>query len=443
MAKTQIKNYVFKPGMGGLENLYPNAYSLLTSNKSFLQKEVNAYITQKVLDARQYTPQTATYLPATGVMELTIIPNTMFTPTTGTYNPSSGDAVLTIGTHTLTVGQYIKVSANGITWSNTSNTQPTYPTYAIRINAVSATTITVDLGVRTDDVSVHTFVSSLTNSVVLSHNFNVGDAINIATHGITFRCALDGNATLHPYPRPVGVPNATGHDPYYNKPIIITDIGDTTVSVNVGISSDTSVHTFESAVTDGVSDVFFNYVNTSADKCERDVGLILDAYKNDLRYGGNEKTYKYVNYYWDNGVAQVDGDRGAELASHALIQRLLTDYIFQNTTYPQVLNSEVTQTTNSTNGEAVASTRIDTLSNVVINVIHNGVSSLPTYEENTIGKLSFQGRYDQDEILIASNTTTNNIIYNFADVNAGAKVELQTKGTNENFKSYLQTTDKN
>ena len=106
-----------------------------------------------------------------------------------------------------------------------------------------------------------------------------------------------------------------------------------------------------------------------------------------------------------------------------------------------MLNSEVTQTTNSTNGEAVASTRIDTLSNVVINVIHNGVSSLPTYEENTIGKLSFQGRYDQDEILIATNTTTNNIIYNFADANAGAKVELQTKGPNENFQSYLQATD--
>ena len=441
MAKTQIKNYVFKPGMGGLENLYPNAYSLLTSNKSFLQKEVNAYITQKVLDAKQYTPQTATYQGATGVMELTIIPNTMFTPTTGTYNPSSGDTVLTIGTHSLTVGQYIKLSTNGITWSNTSNTQPVYPTYAIRIDAVSSTTITVNIGLRTDDVSAHTFVSALTNSVVLSHNFNVGDAINIATHGITFRCALDGNATLHPYPRPVGVPNASGHDPYYNKPIIITDISTATVSVNVGISSDTSVHTFESAVTDGVSDVFFNYVNTSADKCERDVGLILDAYKNDLRYGGNEKTYKYVNYYWDNGVAQVDGDRGPELASHALIQRLLTDYIFQNTTYPQVLNSEVTQTTNSTNGEAVASTRIDTLSNVVINVIHNGVSSLPTYEENTIGKLSFQGRYDQDEILIATNTTTNNIIYNFADANAGAKVELQTKGPNENFQSYLQATD--
>ncbi|MDB4348963.1 hypothetical protein OAA64_01415, partial [bacterium] len=129
MAKTQIKNYVFKPGMGALENLYPNAYALLTSNKSFLQKEVNAYITQKVADARQYTPSTATYIPATGDMTLTLIGNTQFTPTTGTFNPGTGEAVLTIGTHSITIGEYIKIAAGGITWSNTSSTQPTYPTY--------------------------------------------------------------------------------------------------------------------------------------------------------------------------------------------------------------------------------------------------------------------------------------------------------------------------
>ena len=40
MAKTQIKNYIFKPGIGSNDNLYSDAYSLLTSNKEFLQKEM-------------------------------------------------------------------------------------------------------------------------------------------------------------------------------------------------------------------------------------------------------------------------------------------------------------------------------------------------------------------------------------------------------------------
>ena len=39
MAKTQIKNYVFKPGLGATGSLYPNAYSLINANKSFIQKE--------------------------------------------------------------------------------------------------------------------------------------------------------------------------------------------------------------------------------------------------------------------------------------------------------------------------------------------------------------------------------------------------------------------
>ena len=48
MAKTQIKDYVFKPGMSATANLYPNGYSLLNSNKSYLQAETTAYITAQV-----------------------------------------------------------------------------------------------------------------------------------------------------------------------------------------------------------------------------------------------------------------------------------------------------------------------------------------------------------------------------------------------------------
>ena len=48
MAKTQIKDYVFKPGMSRTANLYPNGYSLLNSNKAYLQAEATAYITAQV-----------------------------------------------------------------------------------------------------------------------------------------------------------------------------------------------------------------------------------------------------------------------------------------------------------------------------------------------------------------------------------------------------------
>jgi len=249
MAKTQIKDYVFKPGIGATDNLAPNAWALLNSNKEFIQKEVNAYITSRIANAAQYTPTAATYTPTTGVMELTI------------------------GTHT----------------------------------------------------------------------FNVGDAVTIATESIVFTCALDGNATTHAYPRSSGVPNDTGTDPSYNKAVEIIATTATTITLNVGISSDTSTHTFDSASANAITDTFYNYVNTSQDKCERDMGYVIDAYLNDLRYGGNQNLRDTIKYYWDQGVAQVDGDRGPEVAAHNYIGRLIKDYILTNTAI-SALNTEIPQT---------------------------------------------------------------------------------------------------
>ena len=251
MAKTQIKNYVFKPGIGANDSRFPNAYGLISSNKSFIQKEMSAFIANRVATALQYTPTGATYQPTTGVL------------------------AVTIG----------------------------------------------------------------------AHNFNVGDALLIEAAGITFRCALDGNATLHPYPRVT--------DPAYQKALVITATTSNTVTVNVGISSDTSVHTFESATANAISDVFFNYTNTSVLKCERDVGYILDSYLNDLRYGGNEKTYNNIKYYWDQTVAQVDGSRGPELVAHFWIGQLIQNNILAQVSYTS-LQTEVSQTTSGTATEATA-----------------------------------------------------------------------------------------
>ena len=48
MAKTQIKNYVFKPGIGANDNRYRNAHALLNANKEFIQKESTAWIAAQV-----------------------------------------------------------------------------------------------------------------------------------------------------------------------------------------------------------------------------------------------------------------------------------------------------------------------------------------------------------------------------------------------------------
>ena len=69
--------------------------------------------------------------------------------------------------------------------------------------------------------------------------------INIALNGLTFRCLEDSNGSDHTYPRTT--------DPAYQQNLKITEYTATTITVNVGISSNTTLHTFQSAITDCVT----------------------------------------------------------------------------------------------------------------------------------------------------------------------------------------------
>ena len=88
-----------------------------------------------------------------------------------------------------------------------------------------------------------------------AHGLSIGDLIRIDDGGITFTCATDSNASLHPYPRST--------DPASNKVLTITAVTTNTFTVNVGTSSDTSTHAFHSAVANSIKKVNtrFNVVN--------------------------------------------------------------------------------------------------------------------------------------------------------------------------------------
>jgi len=48
MAKKQLKNFIFEPGIGKDDGLYPNAATLVLANKAFLQQQVVAYINYNI-----------------------------------------------------------------------------------------------------------------------------------------------------------------------------------------------------------------------------------------------------------------------------------------------------------------------------------------------------------------------------------------------------------
>ena len=516
MSKKKLSTYIFNPGRGVLENVTPNAYSLIESNKDFIKDEAVEYINYRITTdtAQDTNPNASGQLAANNswlkrelkewIQNEIDSPQVSYTPTNATYTGVDGVLNLTIGSHTL----------------------------------------------------------------------SVGDKIKIAIGGITFTCEKDNNATLHPYPRESGVANITGNDPYAHNIIEITGTDATSITLNVGISSDTSVHTFDSALANAVSSPFYGYtydeefwdtvlddivdgvqfdvryggtyntnsairllwddetslvdgnraplqlifdelenmynnyvlqnvlktpvlqteiIQTQAGnaaengvttkisnfiltlkqtlvngvdavpndtygfafaeytyneyKCERDIGYVLDAYLHDLRYTGNKSTYEVSSFYWKQGVPQVDGNRLPEVETHQFIETLINDYILLNTeftTRQDPVRSTQTIDITKTTETGVVST-ITVLRTLLTDVILNGIGTLPE-KVNGLGTIRVQGRFREEDILLITNVSKGEVIYTFNDPGKIADVEF-LKDTDvdadieEEFSSFSQTAD--
>jgi len=104
----------------------------------------------------------------------------------------------------------------------------------------------------------------------------------------------------------------------------------------------------------------FNGFVYDAAKCTRDVGYMMSAIINDIRYNTNQYTRDYVSTYWKNGAPRVR--QFAEIPTWNYIKDLILNHIL-----PTANNIEV--------GTAE---RISTLIDNIKSVIQNGPSSLPT-----------------------------------------------------------------
>ena len=197
-------------------------------------------------------------------------------------------------------------------------------------------------------------------------------------------------------------------------------------------------------------------------KCRRDTGYNIDAWLHDLQYGGNQETHRIANTYWEREVAQIDGSRVPEIKAKEFTRDLINNHVFANSAQTTPYQSTYAQTTNTSyTAEPQAGTRIQTLSAIVINVITNGLSALPTFERKGLGHIRFAGNYDASDLLIITNSTKSEVIYNFTDATKGGKVtriddvtprdsggyvvKYDSVNANENsdtdFPKYLQTTD--
>ena len=236
-------------------------------------------------------------------------------------------------------------------------------------------------------------------------------------------------------------------------------------------------------------------------KCERDTKFNLDAIRSDVFTGGNHQAIKMGNKYF-TGISTLlgSGEQTYALAVNNKVQDIINNYILTNTTYTtQQVPVVTTQTTNANNGEAGCTSRvadsITILNNItengpsaaptpgysnagytslqtattqyfntasvaesaaagiitnrfgiIIDVVENGLDNVPVLERAGVSAIRLQTRVPTNDLLLITNTTVNQVLYNFSDPDKGATVKFQTdanaltKNVDDDFPKFLERT---
>ena len=212
-----------------------------------------------------------------------------YTPTAGSYDPVGGEFTVEIGVHRLSVGDYIIVDQEGITFScldesdnviNISHPRTTDPWFnePMEILEVTATSITMNAGDANGYARPHTFVSATANSFrkasIPSVSGKVQDLFEIVSHVVRANDINEIPALIEP----------TGG---YNSAI------DTDAQLIRGTKEK-----YKQEITDWLGEEY-NGLGYDTALCYRDTGYIIDAVAEDLKYGGNAGTVNAASYYWD------------------------------------------------------------------------------------------------------------------------------------------------
>ena len=249
-----------------------------------------------------YGITTAAYTASTGIM-------TVFSNVHGfngaisdkiidfaTYDAGSGIMTCTVPTHGLVTGNRVQFKRDSIRFRCMMDQRKTIKSYPRRKDPsdqqwLSITTVDLDkfsVNVGTSPLVYHSPTAGsfdpftgLMTITIGSHTLKKGTSVKLKTRGFKFTCALDNHATNHFYPRASGI---SGPDPAYNTAVKITATTDTTITLDVGKSSNQTEHIFVSATVNSVisgGNYLHTFENAETDALliARDtLGLATDSY---------------------------------------------------------------------------------------------------------------------------------------------------------------------
>ena len=199
----------------------------------------------------------------------TISPTKSFSVTNATYSPttSGGNLVLTIGTHTLGVGDNIRIKPNSLAFKCTMDGNTSTKTYPrsgkdpaygteLAITAKTATTITVNAG-QTSNTTHNAVAGSGSETTTYdpntglmrvnigSHSLKVGTSVKLGNDSFTFSCGYNGAsgaAAQKTYPR--------SGDPARDTAVNIEAVTANTITLQVGPAGvNTGAHAYVSGGT--------------------------------------------------------------------------------------------------------------------------------------------------------------------------------------------------
>ena len=412
MAKHRIQNYVFLPGVSSDSNAVPNAYTLIKNNRTFIQKEAIGFIAATIIsdNATNLRPFAVTLLTNNKTFLQDEITAWIAAQVLGNISPFVGYTYDSAKCKR-DVGYVIDAYINDIRYGGNENIIQVASQYWL--GGVAQ----VD-GDRQPEIVAHTKLRDIINTNILPRLLYSSQQNPVLSNQNTSGTSAEaGTNTI--------ITALSG---------ILTNVIANGLSVLPNVTY--SVRNFP------------NYIYDSA-KCERDIGYIIDAYLNDIRYGGNVKTRFVASRYWVGDVPQIDGDRKPEIVTHQFIRDLIVNTILPQEPYGLPYQTQIPIYTNgdsTVSGEILARSRITDLSAIIINVITNGLSSLPAVV-NGVSSIKLQGRYRLDELLLITNATNNQIIYNFSDESLGATAAVDTASnsngilSDDDFPTFIQTAD--
>ena len=413
---------------GTFEITHPRATDPARDTDLTITNATATTITVNVGDSGTYNAVQSFVYAEPDAVKVTTVYNGKFTPSTAAYDPISGDMTLTIGQHNLPVGRWISIADSAITFScaNTSNasiiTELSHPRVGepayrqpVRITGATGTTITVNVGNANGYQSDHTFVSADadcidTNAIYFNdpakvdsyhtpstatyapdtgvmeitlgegHGITTDDHIEFKPQSVVFSCANGATVTEISHPR-IGEPN-------YQKPIAVTAVSNTTITVNTGsvpngyANNHTFVSADEGAVIKVRSTITRDKVNASETllknkaflqdeidawlndnyfvyddkRCMRDTGYILDAVRRDMATDSNINSI-FAGFAYRSGNASTDKVINEQLTETAGAVRWLRDQVAAD-----ILSGE---------GEARANTAFDE----IVQIMENGTSN--------------------------------------------------------------------